>query len=280
MPSISIVMLGMSAQRGWAGELMNSGRKKSPRAPSFSLDEAIERTKKVYEKERLHVAPVDVIAQDIGYKNASSGAALSTLASLRYYGLLDRPREGHLAVTKDFESYLYAPDAELKQSLLSKWIRTPAVFLEIIQKYGESLPSDATLRFDLIGQGFNPAAAEALIPIFKRSAELVGLYDGSRNARNPTPSEVIETLVIPSEPAVDSLVGGALPRSQQRAAALQAQPPLPNEVFTSTDQYDHIPVRLPKGRRAVLVIPCPLYEEDKKRLIAQIDLLLTDDEQA
>ena len=271
-------MLSMSTHIGQHGEPMNTGRKKSPRAPSFSLDDAIERTRKVYEKERLHAAPSDVIAQNIGYKGANSGAALSALASLRYYGLLDRPREGHLAVSKDFENYLYAPDAELKQSLLNKWIRTPAVFLEIIEKYGESLPSDATLRFDLIGQGFNPTAAEALIPIFKRSAELVGLYDDTRSARGSAPPDVLEISGIPNEMA-DGPVGGASPNNHQARSVLHAQQPLSKEISTGTDQHDHIPVRLSKGRRAVLVIPCPLYEEDKKRLVAQIDLLLTDDEE-
>ena len=258
---------------------MNSARKKSPRAPSFSLDDAIERTKKVYEKERLHAAPSDVIAQNIGYKNASSGAALAALASLRYYGLLDRPREGHLAVAKDFENYLYAPDADLKQNLLNKWIRTPAVFLEIIEKYGESLPSDATLRFDLIGQGFNPTAAEALIPIFKRSAELVGLYDDRRNTASIAPPENSEIAELPGDSA-GGTGGFASPINNQVRRGPPVHPALPQEVAAaSTDQHDHIPVRLSKGRRAVLVIPCPLYEEDKKRLIAQIGLLLTDDDE-
>jgi hypothetical protein len=37
-------------------------------------------------------------------------------------------------------------------------------------------------------------------------------------------------------------------------------------------------VRLDQSRRAWLEIPTPFYEADKKRLKAQIDLLLTDDE--
>lgn len=41
-------------------------RKKSPRAPSIPLDEAIEKALKVYEKERLHPSPTDVVAQHMG----------------------------------------------------------------------------------------------------------------------------------------------------------------------------------------------------------------------
>ena len=44
--------------------------------------------------------------------------------------------------------------------------------------------------------------------------------------------------------------------------------------------YDRIPVRLNGGRRAWLEIPTPFYLADKKRLNAQIELLLTEDEEA
>jgi hypothetical protein len=40
-------------------------RKKSPRAPSLPLDESVERALKIYDKERRHAAPTDVIAQNI-----------------------------------------------------------------------------------------------------------------------------------------------------------------------------------------------------------------------
>ncbi|MDQ2821218.1 MAG: hypothetical protein M3Y65_12625 [Pseudomonadota bacterium] len=78
-------------------------RKKSPRAPSMALNEALDRALKLYELERLHSSPVDVVATGIGYKSANSGSALSALASLRYFGLLERPKDGFLAVAKAVE---------------------------------------------------------------------------------------------------------------------------------------------------------------------------------
>jgi hypothetical protein len=41
-------------------------RKKSPRAPSISLDEALERVLRIYEKEKRHAAPTEVVVQDMG----------------------------------------------------------------------------------------------------------------------------------------------------------------------------------------------------------------------
>ena len=44
-------------------------------------------------------------------------------------------------------------------------------------------------------------------------------------------------------------------------------------------ELDRIPVRLPGGRRAWLSIPTPFYAADKERLKAQIDLLLTEEDE-
>jgi hypothetical protein len=44
------------------------------------------------------------------------------------------------------------------------------------------------------------------------------------------------------------------------------------------ENYDRIPIRLTGGRRAYVEVPTPLYESDKLRLKAQIDLLLADED--
>jgi hypothetical protein len=228
----------------------------------MALDEAIAKATKVYEKERRHAAPTEVIAQDIGYKGANNGAALAALASLRYFGLLDRPKEGHLAASKDLETYLYAPNDDVKASILKKWMTSPPVFQEILEKYEGGLPSDATLRFDLINQGFTPQAAESLISVFKRSADFAGVYA-------PLPlngAPVVESVTMNEEVDIQ-----ADNRDQPRSPAAATTSAI--EDFES----DRIPIRLHSGRRAWLVIPSPFYEADKQRLKAHIDLLLTDD---
>ncbi len=120
-------------------------RKKSPRAPSMALNEALDRATKVYKKERLHAAPTEVIANDLGYKSANNGAAMSAMASLRYFGILERPKEGFLSVSKDVESFLHAPNEDLKKSLLIQFLKAPALYTELLEKYNSGLPSDANL---------------------------------------------------------------------------------------------------------------------------------------
>lgn len=241
-------------------------RKKSPRAPSMALDEALERTMKVYEEERLHAAPTDVVAQHMGYKGANNGAALSALASIRYYGLVDRPGDGLLAVNKDVESYRHAPNDELRRSFLKRFLTAPPIFAELLDKYGGGLPSDGNLKYELIQRGFTPGSAAALVVILKRSVEFAGVHDSESNSVD-TSAGTLNTLA--EEPAFSSVTRPAL------ISLIEPRGPITSSV---EEDYDRIPVRLPGSRRAWLLIPRIFFEADKQRLKAQIDLLLTEDD--
>ncbi|WP_143763006.1 hypothetical protein [Ramlibacter tataouinensis] len=244
-------------------------RKKSPRAPSIALDEALDRAFRVYEKERLHPAPSDVVAQHMGYKNANNGNALSALASLRYYGLLDRPKEGLFAVTKEVEAYRFAPNEELKRSFLVRFLATPPLFAELLDRYQSGLPSDGNMRYELIQRGFLPGSAESVVGVFKRSVAFAGVFDAPADAA-PAPVE--------DEPA--EVISAGTPPIAPPSPVTQAAPSsLPLHVPAEDAGHDRIPVRLTGGRRAWLVIPSVLYEADKQRMKAQIDLILTQEDE-
>lgn len=247
-------------------------RKKSPRAPSFPLDDALDRVMKVYERERLHPAPTDVVAQHLGYKSANNGSALSALASLRYFGLLERPKEGMLAVSKDIEAYKYAPAEELKRSLLLSFLRHPALYNELLEKYESGLPSDANLKFELIQRGFIPQAAESALIVFKQSVDFADYYRGDSMSHDDEESAAARI----------QSVGRVEPDSQV-SPELEIPSAAPSAVVRSSEvdevESDRIPVRLPGGRRAWLIIPTPFYNADKERLKAQIDLLLTSEDE-
>lgn len=241
-------------------------RKKSPRAPSLALDDAIEKALRVYEKERRHAAPTDLVARHMGYKGANNGAALSALASIRYYGLMERPGEGKLAVAKEVESYKFAPSEDVRRELEIRWLKTPQIFAELLDRYSDGLPSDANIRYDLIQRGFLPIGAESLIPVFRRSVEFVRYFDTERE--DPQKSEALppETNNPSHEVAQPSVESQTISNS------------LVGDQFPESGNLDRIPVRLSAGRRAWLVIPEPFFEADKKRLKDHIDLLLTEDE--
>jgi hypothetical protein len=240
-------------------------RKKSPRVPSIALDDAIERVMRIYEKERLHAAPIEVIAQDLGYKSANNGTALGVIASLRYYGLLERPQEGKLSVAKEVETYKFSPSENMRNDLLIKWLKTPAIFLELLEKYEKSLPSDAALKYDLIQLGFISTGADSVIQVFKKSIEYAKFFEQSALAENANEINKFEKSEIKNTEEVNEEL---LPKSGYSVPKVDNYNDLSN---------DRIPVRLSGGRRAWLEIPTPFYSADKLRLNAQIDLLLTDD---
>lgn len=245
--------------------MTESPRKRSPNAPSMALDEALERAIRVYEKEQRHPAPTDVVAQNMGYKNANSGASLKTIAALTSYGLLERVGPGKLAVSADVQSYHYAPDPAMKEKLLIGWLESPAVFEKLLSKYKSSLPSDSTIRYDLIQEGFKPGTAESVLNSFKRSVEFAGYF----NAQPGSGVSDDESLDDRENNVVESIANNNFDRQHGVQSA---------KVELNSD-LDRIPVRLDSKRRAWLEIPAPFYEQDKARLKAQIDLLITDDEE-
>lgn len=240
----------------------------------MSLSEALDRAIKVYSKEKLHAAPLEVVANAIGYKNANSGTALSALASLRYYGLLERPKEGFLAASKDVQAFIFAPSEDKRKELLIQFLKRPPLYAELLDKYQGGLPSEATVRYDLIERGFAPTFANSALTAFKQSIEFAGYFDTEGDA----PAEELDEDKPEISPERLVETAKVAHPTQHASTGHSASPegPLPER---DVEGFDRIPVRLSGGRRAWLVIPTPFFQADKARLKAHIDLLLSDDDE-
>ena len=158
----------------------------------------------------------------------------------------------------------------MRSDLLIKWLKTPAIYSELLEKYEKSLPSDAALKFELINQRhFIPSGVDSVIQVFKRSVEFAKFFDQSKvNA-----SDVNDEPSLPESFEINADSNDENDGTQQMKSGSSV--PQTNCIDSSNDR---IPVRLSGGRRAWLEIPAPFYSADKLRLKAQIDLLLTDDE--
>ncbi|MCA8036182.1 hypothetical protein LGM46_24740 [Burkholderia arboris] len=267
---------------------MSDVRKKSPRAPTLALPDALDRVEKIYAQEGRHATPAEIVAQALGYKSATNGSAAQAIASLRYYGLLERPKDGVLAVAKDYENYKYSPDESQQRAYLVGWLRTPAVFSALLDKYDSRLPSDANIRFDLISMGFIPGGADAYVSAFRRSVEFSRFYDkppaswdggGTLEITGFTepPPEQPELAPAPAQQTSQpQATWGQLPHGN----TAQVVTNIPHATTTNNPDVIRVPVRLPKGRCAWLELPIPFYEADKDRLKAYIDMQLADDTDA
>jgi hypothetical protein len=253
-------------------------RKVSPRAPSLALDEAISRVAKMYVAEGGHATPLEVALKHIGY-SSKNGAAVQAMASLGYWGLVERLKDGVVKVAKAVEDYQYTPDEAHKQDLLIRFLRNPPLFASLLEKYKERLPSDGTLQYDLIQAGFTPSAAATCLSVFKRSVEFARYFDRSRNSSvvGEGAREDVEKV------GSDEAAGHAADVVEEgKVVAAKNGPVQPQRDSGSAVQedsgIDRIPIRLAGGRRAWLEIPSPFFSADRERLKKHIDLLLTDDE--
>jgi hypothetical protein len=261
-------------------------RKRSPRAPTISLREAVDRAVKIYENEGKHPATVDIVAQHLGYKSSANGAAKQVLATLGYFGLVERPADGMLAVTKSVEGFKFAPSDIQRAEILRKWLVTPGVYAELLEKYQGHLPSEASLKYELIQKGFNPTTADECLAAFLDSVKYVeqvvaSIASGSVALEAEVRKEEGEATTLAID-AMDSQNAVDRAANQQSELSGKAVVSAPTVVASDSVEYggsDKIPVRLAGGRRAWLVIPSPLYKADKERLKSHIDLLLADDDE-
>jgi hypothetical protein len=242
-------------------------RKRSPRAPSLALEEAIERVMRVYEQERLHAAPADAVAKALGFANANSGSAATSIASLRYFGLLERPKEGFLAVSKAIETYKYAPDTNLKRKILFEFLVTPPLYRELLEKYSNSLPSSATLKYELIQKGFLPQAVDSVLSAFLQSVSFAEYF--KVDPENITRDQLSKSIDIEDDIQLEE------PKEQSLERMSSTRPQL---LANHSMEMDQIPIRLSGGRKAWLNIPTPFYESDKLRIKAYVDVLFADEE--
>lgn len=237
---------------------MSDVRKKKPQAPSMSLSEAIEKVRVIYSRDGRHTIPTESAADALGYKNARSGSAITTLASIKMFGLLHVPQSGHLAVDLSFEEYEFSPNESRKLNILLEWVKTPKIYSELFQRFEGSMPSDATLKYELVKLGFTGKGLQKFIKTFKDSVQFSKYYEQ-------------EVLNENEEHDISSIAAAPNENISSVQSTLGKTP----EVVTGVDR---IPIRLSGGRKAWLEIPTPFYEGDKSVIKNQIDLIITDEE--
>lgn len=249
---------------------MGGEKIKSPRAPSFALDEAIDKALKLYELARTRGISPDDSATQLGYKNANNGAYRTTQATMGYYGLLVKKGSGLIGVPEELQAYKFNPDENQKRAQVLWWLASPKVFADVLEKFPHSIPSDKTLLFNFVSMGFNEQAAEKLVKVFKQSVDFSGFYSKSKivGGVEVVPGEVGGL----EEPNVDGreLENEDATKPDVNDGSQRVDSPMGKQIRT--------PVRLPGKRIAWLETPIPFYAKDRGRLIAQIELLLCDDE--
>jgi hypothetical protein len=165
-------------------------KERSPNYPGLSLEVAVQAIRKVYEVERRGTAPTLSVAKALGHENLS-GPALTKIAALRQYGLLEDVSSGKVKVS-DLAMAItlrHPNDLEYLQSLRDAALRPP-LFADLYRDNAEA--SEQTLRYHLIQERhFSEEGAIRVIKTFRATLAFAKLdepgYDGSNK-----PTGVVE----------------------------------------------------------------------------------------
>jgi hypothetical protein len=230
---------------------------RSPSYPGISLDIAIHRAGELYAAERQHPAPVSTVARHWKYKSFN-GPASVTLAALKKFGLLEDEGSGldRRARISDIGVEILAnPDEERKQAAIREAALGPEIHLEMWQRYGSHLPSDATLQWELTrSRGFTETGATEFVKEYKATLAFARLEERPVAAPVPTAHG-------------DTSEAGDTPQTINREESTAARPPgEPRQM--SRDSQRAFPIPLISGGTVTVEGKFPLSERDWAQFMA------------
>ena len=152
-------------------------RQKSPNAPAYSLQEALEDARRIFRIENQVPISRESIAEHLGLA-AQSGPFNRKLSSIRQYGFLE-PVGKDLRVSDLFLRIDHSTDEADRQQALREALSRPAIFQGLLSQYettGGGLPSDINLTNQLVLKfRFTKNNAETVAKSFLESARFAGL---------------------------------------------------------------------------------------------------------
>jgi hypothetical protein len=224
-------------------------KERSPKAPKLSLEESIERVRRIYQKAGKAAINKEVLVQAIGYSGIS-GASLTVLATLRQYGLLEA--NGDLLYVSPLSLRLLHPvntDQETKARRESALL--PQVFFQLNSE-GFHIADEDVICNHLIQSGFATDGARVVARIFKENTDFAKLNE---QVNNTTGLEVFES---------------DQPKLAQNQAFKIEEPASRSTQTGYAVPAGYLPIPIGDGR--VAVVPLQISEEDFELFRATLDL--------
>jgi len=161
---------------------------RSPNYPAISLRDALDRVRKVYEKEHTTKASPDVVVKAMGYASLN-GASMTILSALKKYGLLEEIGK-ELKVSGDALTILVDPkESQERIAAIRRAAFTPSLFSELRQQYGDSSPSDENIRSFLLKRGFLQSTVDNAIRAYRDTLALVSEFPNGDNPNKSDPDQ-------------------------------------------------------------------------------------------
>jgi hypothetical protein len=180
--------------------------KRSPGYPMISLEEAIEKAKVLWDKDKNNVIPIDAAYEHLGYK-AKGGYGARILAALKKFGLISDSQNGIRLTSDAVDLMLHEPGSGDYENIIGKLFLKPSIYEKLYGEYEGQLPSDATLRVKLIKDyEFNPDSVEDFINGFRRTIEFARIAENKEIRLDKKNTKSDERSINTS--LIDSSIGG------------------------------------------------------------------------
>lgn len=177
-------------------------RTRSPRYPSISLSQAIEKTQELHDIERANPVDREVAAQAMGY-NGLTGTSATVLAGMMQYGLLEKTGKNEVRVSRLAIEILYPDSSQSKADAIREAADKPELFRDINERFSDGQPSENALRAYLMKQDFTHAAVPSAIKAYMETVLFVENATGNESYGS-SPDEglgIVENQQVGSEAA-------------------------------------------------------------------------------
>lgn len=245
-------------------------RERSPNYPAVGLREAVERIKKLIEKDGKAGTSPHLVPTHIGFASAH-GAAMSVVAALKKFGLLEASGDRLAPTQRALEIYNLPENDPRRIQALKDAALSPPIYKELVEQHRESgFPADDTLQSELATyKGFNRNAVAGFVKDFKDTLNFAGLSENEelkfqlvRNASQEAEKKAAE--IAPFKDLISDMFG-------KRETPAKMETPLTPPVLTRRYPMD---ISIPRNLKAELSIGGDLRKEDLERLKKQLDRLI------
>ena len=200
-------------------------RLRSPGYPMISLQEAIERARILWDKDKNNFIPKEAAFKHLGFTHIG-GYGARIIAALKHFGLISEKGNGIILTQDAVDLNIYKPTDEDYINIVKKIALKPDTYRKIYNEFNENIPSDDTLRIKLIKEyKFNHDKVKGFINDFRRTLSFAGLVEKEEETKDmqKTNADVTvnaEPLTISTKISAKVIISYPIPLSEGKNATI------------------------------------------------------------
>lgn len=145
---------------------------RSPGYPAIGLREAIEKIRRVYEKDYQNKIPRKIVAEHMGYQSLN-GKSLGVLSAVAKFGLIEGRGDENWVSDLGLKIIAHEPGSPERGAAIAEAAKRPELFAELDGKFPGGRASDGAIRSYLLTMKFIPQAADAALRAYRETQGLV-----------------------------------------------------------------------------------------------------------